>query len=63
MDPPYKEKNLSKLITKINDSKILDSKGIVIIHRHKNEKDTFPENFNILEEKIYGISKVIFGCF
>ena len=63
MDPPYKEKNLSKLITKINDSNILDSKGIVIIHRHKNEKDIFPENFNILEEKIYGISKVIFGCF
>ena len=61
MDPPYKEKNLSKLLTGIIQSDILDKKGIVIIHRHKNEKDEFPDNFNIIEEKTYGISKVIFG--
>ena len=26
-------------------------------------KDSFPENFNIIEKKSYGISKVIFGYF
>tara|TARA_B110000967_G_scaffold206151_1_gene252180 strand:+ start:2018 stop:2578 length:561 start_codon:yes stop_codon:yes gene_type:complete len=63
MDPPYKEKNLSQLINKIYLSNILDVSGIVIIHRHKKEIDTFPKNFRILEEKFYGISKVIFGNF
>ena len=61
MDPPYKEKNLSKLLTGIIQSDVLAKKGIIIIHRHKNEKDEFPDNFNIIEEKTYGISKVIFG--
>tara|TARA_B110000037_G_scaffold31416_1_gene37753 strand:+ start:1410 stop:1970 length:561 start_codon:yes stop_codon:yes gene_type:complete len=63
MDPPYKEKNLSKLLIKIKKAKILSQEGIVIIHRHKKENDTFPKNFKIFEEKIYGISKVIFGNF
>ena len=61
MDPPYKEKNLSILLDKINDANLLKSEGIVIIHRHKSEKDEFPIEFKILEEKTYGISKVIFG--
>ena len=30
------------------------------MHRHKNEKDKFLEKFQIIEEKKYGISKVIF---
>ena len=63
MDPPYKEKNLSGLLTKIATSNILNPQGIIIIHRHKKEIDSFPENFKILEAKVYGISKVIFGCF
>ena len=63
IDPPFKEKNLSLLITKIKESNILNSSGIIIIHRHKKEEDNFPENFNILEEKVYGISKIVFGCF
>ena len=61
MDPPYKEKNLAILIKKIIESDILNKNGIIIIHRHKKEKDVFPKNFNILEEKTYGISKIIFG--
>ena len=63
MDPPYKEKNLFQLLTKISDSHILTPNGIVIMHRHKKEEDSFPENFKIIEKKIYGISKVIFGYF
>ena len=44
MDPPYREKNLSKLLNKINDANVLKSEGIIIIHRHKKENDTFPIN-------------------
>ena len=61
LDPPYKEKNLNELLVKIFDSKILNSNGIIIIHRHKKEEDKFPKEFQIIEEKTYGISRVLFG--
>ena len=63
MDPPYKEKNLNLILLKILNSEILDDQGIMIIHRQKNDMDSFPEKFKIIEEKIYGISRVIFGKF
>jgi 16S rRNA (guanine966-N2)-methyltransferase len=61
MDPPYKEEKISILLNKINDTNVLKSEGVIIIHRHKREKDEFPKEFNILEVKTYGISKIIFG--
>ena len=62
-DPPYKHKNLEDLFIKLKDSNILNSQGIIILHRHKNEKDNFLSKFNIIEEKNYGISKIIFLTF
>ena len=61
MDPPYKEKDLNKVIIDIIDAKIINDKGIAIIHRHKKEGDKFPKEFQIIEEKTYGISRVLFG--
>ena len=61
LDPPYKEKALENVLNKIIENKILNDNGIIIIHRHKKEIDTFPENFHLIEEKQYGISKIIFG--
>ena len=61
MDPPYKEKNLKKIIIDIIDAKIIKDGGIVIIHRHKKEEDEFPKEFKIIEEKTYGISRLLFG--
>ena len=61
LDPPYKEKALENVLNKIIENKILNDNGIIIIHRHKKEIDTFPENFHLIDEKKYGISKIIFG--
>ena len=61
IDPPYKEKNLYSIINNIICSDILNYAGIIVIHRHKKENDKLPEKFNVIEEKTYGISKVIFG--
>ena len=61
LDPPYKEKNLYKILTKIFDANILSGNGIIIIHRHKKNDDELPNNFKIIEEKIYGISRIFFG--
>ena len=61
MDPPYKEKKLSFLLNAITELELLNTSGIIIIHRHKKEEDIFPERFNLILEKNYGISKIIFG--
>jgi len=61
MDPPYKEKDISKILTNIIKNNVLNTDGIIVIHRHKDEKDTFPKEFKTIEEKNYGISKIIFG--
>ena len=31
------------------------------MHRHKKEENKFPNDFNVLIKKNYGISKIIFG--
>ena len=61
LDPPYKEGKIFDIIKAIISSKILRSGGIIILHRHKKEKDEFPNEFKKIEEKSYGISKIIFG--
>ena len=63
MDPPYKEKKISFILNSIIQSNILVKNGIIIIHRHKNDDDEFPIEFKIIDEKIYGVSKIIFGNF
>ena len=60
LDPPYKEKKLFKLLENIIQSNLLKHEGVIIIHRHKKDVCEFPEKFRIIEEKLYGISKVIF---
>ena len=60
LDPPYKDKNLENLLNEIKNQKILNRNGIIILHRHKKELDTFPSSFEVIEQKVYGISKIIF---
>ena len=60
LDPPYKDKNLDRLLIEINNQKILNKDGVVIIHRHKNEQDIIPKVFEIIDQKKYGISKITF---
>ncbi len=60
LDPPYKVKNLDSIFEYIVTNKICNNNGIIILHRHKNEKDIFSKKFKIIEEKKYGISKIIF---
>ena len=63
LDPPYKEKKINIILNNLSKFKTLKPDGIIIIHRHKKEVDNFPEEFKIIEEKNYGISKIIFGKF
>ncbi len=63
LDPPYKDKNLNILLKKIKYLNILEQNGLIILHRHKKQNDIFLDEFKIIEEKNYGISKIIFGSF
>ena len=63
LDPPYKEKDLEKILINITDQKILKLNGTLIIHRHKKQKDVLPKTIKILEEKKYGISKILFCAY
>ena len=63
LDPPYKEKTLENILNSIIENKILKENGIIIIHRHKKEINEFPKNFLLIDEKKYGISKIIFGSY
>jgi len=60
MDPPYKDKNLNLLLDVIKNEKILKENGILVVHRHKDTKDLIPNKLKIIEEKKYGLSKIIF---
>ena len=61
LDPPFKENNIAEIIEIIKKAGKLDKKPLFIIHRHKKSQDIFPKNFKILDEKKYGLSKIIFG--
>ncbi len=60
LDPPYSDKGINKLFLKFEKLNICKNKSIIILHRHKNEKDILPSNFQVIEEKKYGISKISF---
>ena len=60
LDPPYKDKNLFSLLTKLKNANIIDQDGIIILHRHKNDGIFLSDNFKIIEERKYGISKIFF---
>jgi len=62
-DPPFKNNNIVKLIELIFNKNLLKKKGIIILHRNKITKEKLPDHFKIIDEKIYGISKIIFGQF
>ena len=61
MDPPFKDKNINKLLKKILDLKIAQKSTLIVIHRNKKFKENFIEDFKVLREKKYGLSKIIFG--
>ena len=61
LDPPFNEKNLNQIMLRIHDSRLLEKNGILIIHRKSNTQDDLIPEFNEIEEKKYGLSKIIFG--
>ena len=53
--------NIINELKKIYDIKLLNKNGIIIIHRNRKDNEKYSKNLSILEEKTYGISKILFG--
>jgi len=62
-DPPFMDLNVDKLIQLICNYNLLRNSGVIVLHRSKNTKEKFPNFFKIIDERTYGVSKVIFGKF
>ena len=60
-DPPFKDTNISHLIKLIAKKDLLKKNGIIVLHRHKNSKEKLTDYLKIIDERIYGSSKIIFG--
>ena len=61
IDPPFHYENLNKLIDEISLSKIIKEETVVIIHRNKKTKEDINQKFLVSREKIFGLSKLLFG--
>ena len=61
IDPPFKEMRINDVIEKILKKRMLTEKGLIILHRHKNDKIKITNKLKILETRIYGISKIYFA--
>ena len=62
-DPPFRNSNIKVLFDLLLENKILKKDGIIILHRNKNFKEELPDYFKIIDERSYGVSKIIFGRF
>ena len=60
-DPPFKDTNINDLIELIIAKNLLKRNGIIILHRHKNTEEKLTSYFKVIDKKIYGLSKIIFG--
>ena len=59
-DPPFKDENLIKLIKLIIEKEILKKNTILIFHRHKESKENVTNYLKVIDERIYGVSKIFF---
>ena len=60
-DPPFKDTRINSLVKLIISKDLIKKNGTIILHRHKNSREKFTNHFKIIDERIYGLSKITFG--
>ena len=63
LDPPFKDLRFIDNLKELKNQKIYKKNHLIIIHREKNSKDDFEGILKILNEKVYGRSKITFALF
>ena len=62
-DPPFKDFEFYKKIKLIKKNKIFKKSNLIVIHRESSTDDNLEKLIKVLDIKIYGRSKIIFGVF
>ena len=62
-DPPYKNTNFVKTLAKFKKGKKFNRNHILIIHREVRSDENFDDLIQILDERSYGRSRIIFAKF
>ena len=63
LDPPFTENDFLDVLKTIKKGEIYKSKHLVVLHRERKTNDNFDNLINVINYKIYGRSKIIFGFF
>jgi len=61
LDPPFKDKEFINNLFLIKKNKLYQNKHVIIIHRDKSSSDPIDDYLDVIIEKKYGRSKIIFG--
>jgi len=62
LDPPFKETKINDILEIIFNKKLLAQNGLIILHRHKNDNLKLNSKIHFFDERVYGNSKIFFGC-
>ena len=60
IDPPYQITSFDPILKTILKNKLLNNNSIIILESHKKNLFKIDSNFQIIKEKIYGKTKIIF---
>ena len=60
LDPPFKFENITELLIQMINKKLIKKNTLLSIHRHKKTFDNFTNHLKIVDERIYGKSKIFF---
>tara|TARA_B100002019_G_C21228134_1_gene578506 strand:+ start:526 stop:1095 length:570 start_codon:yes stop_codon:yes gene_type:complete len=63
LDPPFTENKFLQILNTIKKLEIYKSNHLIILHRERKTNDNFDTLINVIDYKIYGRSKIIFGLF
>jgi 16S rRNA (guanine966-N2)-methyltransferase len=60
IDPPYKTNPFNVILNRIKNISNLNTNSKIVIETHKNTKFIIPMAYELLKEKIFGKTKIIF---
>ncbi len=60
IDPPYNKDLVLPTLVNLHEAGLLMDGAVVVVEAEKNFSATVPEQYEILDEKIYGDTKVLF---
>ena len=60
LDPPFKTNNINELLIEMINKKLIKKNTLLTIHRHKKTFDNFTDYLKVIDERIYGKSKISF---